>query len=93
MAKKTLQRLKKHAKKTHARKDTRKKTFFIEFRVIWGGPGDPQNAQKTTNLPEETGSGRLWDDFRASGVDFQAQNRFMLDFGTPFLHFSGKMRF
>ena len=36
MAKKTLQRLKKHAKKTHARKDTKKKTFFIDFGVNLG---------------------------------------------------------
>ena len=66
MGKKTLQRLKKHAKKTHARKNTGKKTSFIDFGVNLGAPGDPQNALKTTSLPEETASGRLWDDLRAS---------------------------
>ena len=46
MAKKTLQRLKKHAQKTHARKDMKKKTFFYRFWEHLGIPRDPKNAPK-----------------------------------------------
>ena len=56
--------------------------FWEQHNSLFGPPGRPG---------VDFGASEV--DLGASGVDFQAQNRFMLDFGTPFLHFSGKMRF